>query len=286
MSKNLFIDGLEINGHVTLTEMTTETILKDVDLISIPNEFNKGVLLDIETTGIQAGADSIIEIALREFYFDNENNFKGFGSFYNEFNDPGFSIPPEITNMTGITDNDVIGKKIDWNSVNEFCESSSIIIAHNASFDCPFLKAHESFTKKDILWGCSMSQIPWIDLGFKARGLELLALFHGFYYRGHRALIDVDAIGYIFSKGNYLRSIIIQARKQEIKVMAKGADFDSKDLLKSRGFRWNAENKYWMRNIYQEDFEEVKDWLEREVYKKNSFKSCVFKEISIYSRFG
>jgi len=285
MTKGLFVEGLEKNDQVILNKMTTELILKNVGSVSSTEGLLKGVLLDTETTGLDHSRDAVIEIAVREFYFDTSYNFKGFGDFYNGFNDPGFPIPAETTQITGITDTDVKGQKFDWNKINQICESSKVIIAHNAAFDCPFMKAQKEFTQKEIVWGCSMSQVPWAELGFKTRGLEVLAVFHGFYYTGHRALIDVDATGYLLSKSNYLSLLLTEAKRHMIRIKARGADFDSKDLLRANGYRWDAPNKFWWRDEPKEKIEIVKKWLQEEVYVTGKFTNCVLEEISIYNKF-
>lgn len=285
MSKSLFFAGLENNDQVILNKMTTELILKKVGMPTSLEGLLKGVLLDTETTGLDHARDAVIEIAVREFYFDTNYNFKGFGDYYNGFNDPGFPIPLETTQITGITDADVRGQKFDWDKINQICESSKVIIAHNAAFDCPFMKAQKAFTQKEIVWGCSMSQIPWAELGFKTRGLEVLAVFHGFYYAGHRALIDVDATGFLLWHSNYLSLLLTEAKRQMIRVKARGADFDSKDTLRAAGYRWDAQNKYWWKDEPKENIENVKKWLQDDVYVTGKFTSCALEEISIYSKF-
>ena len=285
MSKSLFFEGLEQNGQVLITEMNSEKILEAVGVVKDIAALHKGVLLDTETTGFDCYNDALIEIGLREFYFDVDYKFIGFGDFYNGLNDPGFPIPEVITEITGLTDHDVKGQTFDWEKINQICESSKIIVAHNAAFDCPFMRAQTSFTKQNIIWGCSMAQIPWQELGFKGRGLEVLAVFHGFYYTGHRALVDVDAVGYLLSKSDYMRRLLLESKKQIIRVKAIKADFDSKDLLKERGYRWDAKSKHWWKDEPLEKIEEIKSWLQDEIYAKSSYENCKFEQIPVSEKF-
>ena len=124
------------------------------------------------------------------------------------------------------------------------------------------MKTCEEFTSKQIIWGCSVSQIPWAKLGFKSKKLEMLAILHGFYYNGHRALIDVDATALILSKSEYLKTLIINAKTPSIRVKAKGADFASKDLLKADGYKWNVPEKFWWRDVDAVDIDKIKTWLD------------------------
>ena len=67
-------------------------------------------VVDVETTGTNPDRDSIIELGICLFEYDRQNGriYRVLGS-WEWFEDPGFSIPPEITKITGITDQMVAG---------------------------------------------------------------------------------------------------------------------------------------------------------------------------------
>ena len=67
----------------------------------------KAVVLDLETTGLSAATDSIIEIGARELFFTETGEIAWVGQSFSAFSDPGFPLPPEITRITGIRDEDV-----------------------------------------------------------------------------------------------------------------------------------------------------------------------------------
>ena len=71
-------------------------------------------VVDVETTGTNPDSDSIIELGICLFEYDRQNGriYKVLGS-WEWFEAPGFSIPSEITNITGITDEMVAGHRID-----------------------------------------------------------------------------------------------------------------------------------------------------------------------------
>jgi hypothetical protein len=82
-------------------------------------------VVDVETTGTNPDFDKIIELGICLFEYDRQSGriYKVLGS-WEWFEDPGLSIPPEITNITGITDEMVAGHRIEDCAVNdlpEFC---------------------------------------------------------------------------------------------------------------------------------------------------------------------
>jgi hypothetical protein len=54
---------------------------------------------------------------------------------------PGVSIPSEITRLTDITDDMVVGQSIDMTALQALIAPADLLIAHNAGFDRPFCGA-------------------------------------------------------------------------------------------------------------------------------------------------
>jgi DNA polymerase-3 subunit epsilon/ATP-dependent DNA helicase DinG len=97
------------------------------------------VALDIETTGLQSKTDKIIEIGA--VLFSNKGIEKEFETLVN----PGISIPPFISQLTGITDAMVRGKKIPYieQAISQLIDfvGDVPVIGHNVKFDLSFLRA-------------------------------------------------------------------------------------------------------------------------------------------------
>jgi len=165
----------------------------------------------------------------------------------------------------------VKNQSIDWNKVDALLEASHILIAHNASFDRPFIDQLSKISGQKI-WGCSFKQVQWNDKGFPSQKLDILSIYHGFFTDAHRALNDADALLYLLSqtdldrKSPYLLELITQAKKTTYQVMAISAPFESKDLLKSRAYRWDTIGRYWWKEIIQTELALETEWLEEFVY--------------------
>jgi DNA polymerase-3 subunit epsilon len=95
------------------------------------------IAFDLETTGILAGVDRIVEIGAVRF---NQGEVE---AVYSTLVDPKMPIPTEASKVNGIYDEMVKGKPIIEDLLSSFAEfcGSDIIVAHNASFDMQFLKA-------------------------------------------------------------------------------------------------------------------------------------------------
>lgn len=89
-------------------------------------ETRTGILLDTETTGLDHASDEIIELGLVKFDYTPDGRIAGVRDTFSAFNEPSAPIPPEVTALTGITNEMVAGHRIDEAAVNAFVESAVI----------------------------------------------------------------------------------------------------------------------------------------------------------------
>ncbi|HWU42523.1 MAG TPA: 3'-5' exonuclease [Bdellovibrio sp.] len=232
----------------------------------------KGLVVDVETTGLNSSEDSIIEIGLRQFLFNKDTGeILAFEKSYSAFQDPERPLSKEIIALTGITDEMVKGQRIDWEQVHSLFTESVLVIAHNARFDRPFIDKKSKISTEKI-WACSLKQIDWTQKGFFSPKLELLNIYHGFFTDSHRAINDVDALLYLLSHKNeisgktYLCELMNNAKRSSTQVIASSAPFESKDHLKTRGYNWDNINRFWSKTILKEEVPAEISWLEELVY--------------------
>lgn len=120
------------------------------------------VLVDTETTGLQHARDEVIEIGAVAFTYDSDGRIGDVVGVYSGLRQPMAPIPPEITRLTGITDEMVVGQEIDIAALDALIEPADLVIAHNARFDRPFCeKLSPVFVPK--AWACSVSEICWAN---------------------------------------------------------------------------------------------------------------------------
>jgi DNA polymerase III epsilon subunit family exonuclease len=153
------------------------------------------VVVDVETTGWLADSASITEIGAVRLAKDQP--VREFSALVN----PGTPIPPDITALTGITDDMVAGAASIGEVLPRFIDFArgSVIVAHNAPFDLGFLTAACADT------GIDWPQCAVIDTAVLARLLlrpgavpdHKLTTLAGYFGTGtdpcHRALADARA---------------------------------------------------------------------------------------------
>jgi len=251
----------------------------------------RAVILDTETTGTDYVQDKVIELGMVAFDYCPQTGMIGdVQGTFNQLEDPGFPIPPESTKVHHITDEMVAGKSINDEEVEAFIAPASIIIAHNSRFDRRFVEPRwPSFQSKP--WACTFAQIDWDAEGLGSSKLEFLAYRSGFHYEGHRASTDCHALLEVLhcapteSGISPMKKMLDNARQKEYKVSALNAPFDSKDLLKVRGYRWNPDRKVWHTFIQESSFESEVEWLKAAVYNNRSSK-IEREKVDAFNRFS
>jgi DNA polymerase-3 subunit epsilon len=152
-----------------------------------------GIIVDLETTGLDANKDEIIEVAMVKFRYSNSDQVTGVSGIFQGFNQPSVSIPTDIVALTAITDDVVAGQKIDAHTLERFVADANIVIAHNAAFDRKFAERFWGLFEHKP-WACSATGIEWQRYGFGGAKLTYLLTQSGFFHDAHRALDDCYAV--------------------------------------------------------------------------------------------
>jgi DNA polymerase-3 subunit epsilon len=205
-------------------------------------------IIDVETVGLDQD-DPIIDLAIQRIAFDERGLIVRVGEPRQWFEDPGRPIPVGITKLTGITDADVAGKRIDDVEAAAIILSTDVAIAHNAGFDAPRVERRLPAVIQHP-WCCTCNEVPWPELGFDGRKLGHLLMQQGMFHHGHRASVDVWAtinlLGSVMPDGETaLFKLIRQAEQDSVRIEATNAPFEAKDALKARGYRWQPATRIW-----------------------------------------
>ncbi len=208
------------------------------------------IVFDLETTGLSAANDRIIEIGAVKI----KN-----GEIIDEFDifvDPEQSLTEEIVKLTNITDKMLEGAPSESEALEKFYEfcggDDAVLIAHNAKFDTSFMKVAArrckrpyNFTSVDtlIIARALYPELKSFKLGKLADHLKVGE------FQAHRACDDARALAQIFFK------MVEKARsKRDIKMVS-----DLNTLLESVDFKKVpsyhiiiiAQNLVGLKNLYK-----------------------------------
>jgi DNA polymerase III epsilon subunit family exonuclease len=109
--------------------------------------------IDVETTGLDAAGNRVIELAMIPFNMPHEQAFSSLFSH-------DAPLPPEIISITGITDEMLLDKprfKEHAKVCIALMKKASFVVAYNAKFDRPFLESE--FARLDLV----MPKVSWVD---------------------------------------------------------------------------------------------------------------------------
>lgn len=252
-----------------------------------------GVIVDTETTGLDPAVDRVVEIGLVPFAFCLVTGAicAAPDQAVSLLQDPHMPIAPGASAVNGIYDADVRGKSIDWHAVSELLGDANLIIAHNAAFDRPMIRkelqiagALSEDDQENTRWGCTLKQIDWdANCQTPSRQLEVLCLWHGFFYSAHRAVNDCWATLALLQVSRTLPELYKAAQQPTWKVWADGAIFEVKDKLKGRRvgkakYTWEGKpgRNAWGIELDSRELVDLElKWLQAEIYGRQPSRAAV-----------
>jgi len=182
--------------------------------------------------------------------------------------EPISALTEQVVALTGLTDFELVGQFLDERIIGELFDQASLVIAHNARFDASFIE-HRFRNHIGMAWACSMAEIDWPGMGFDGRNLGYLLMQSGLFHTGHRAKADVWATYKLLQqKGpdqrTHFAQLVEKSDQDTLRVNARHAPFRYKDVLKARGYRWDAALGVWWTEIAVDDYEAEEAFLRTE----------------------
>jgi DNA polymerase III epsilon subunit-like protein len=227
---------------------------------------SKGLIIDTEATGLDPHTSDILELAIREFFYcPKTKKILSAGNSYSWLHQPKTILSERITELTGITNDMVYGKSIDWDIVNTIVDSADVIIAHNSKFDYDQISSYLIVPPIH----CSLSLIDWDSRvlcdEIKRDQVSLCHNIGGFLYKAHRALNDANALLLLLVTTDTLHELL----SPRITLSLKGYIPDNffKDYLQPRRFKINHQT-----NVVSKEYPKTTnlDLIKRDILS-NSF---------------
>ncbi len=159
------------------------------------------VVVDLETTGLHAGLDSIVEIAAVKVVN---------GVIVDEWDtmvNPGVFLPQETTQITGIT-TEMVQDSPSFGDVVEqyldFIGTDAVFVAHNVDFDREFMNKQLEKIQRPTMpnpYLCTFKLAKLVHPNLSKYGLGSLCTTFGVDLpQAHRALHDARATAQLFIK--------------------------------------------------------------------------------------
>ena len=206
------------------------------------------VVFDIETTGLSNRNCKIIEIGAVKIKDGKVIDTIDF------FVDPEEPIPPEITNLTSITDDMVKGQIKEREAIEKFLAFAGdrLLIAHNANFDVGFIRIaadrHGIPFENTYLDTVGLSR--YVNPELKKHKLDIIAehyKLHEFHH--HRASDDAEMLAEIFFvMMERLKSEGIYTFERMVDAMSENSD---PLKLPTNHMVIFAKNKEGLKNLYK-----------------------------------
>lgn len=272
-------------------EAGQSALLKDVN--SISSGIKRIITLDFEATSLDPHQAEPIEIGMTELLFEKNHGIFAVNGIFSELNDPGIALEPIITEVTGLTNDDLAGHQFDHEKIARFitCDGKDlnpVIIAHNAAYDKTIFERR--FPElAGLPWVCSVNDCDWSRQTSGSRGQENLLRELGYFYDAHRASTDTLALSWLLHKSpDRLNELLNASTLPMYRVNAVNFPFDGKDALKAQKsprYSWDALNKVWWCSVRgNEKVEQQVELLKVLAYEFNGVCSPVVTEMPSKSR--
>jgi DNA polymerase-3 subunit epsilon len=217
---------------------------------------NTVLIIDLETTGLDPETDSPIELGAILYSISERCTIQQISTLF-----PVVENPAEnINQISAKASQTVKNTELVMTLFQEWVNMSDYLVAHNVEFD-------RKWFGKGILpvinkpWLCTYDDFIWPNNSHPT-SLVNTALNHGIgVNQAHRALTDCQLIALLFDRIPNLLDLVDQAVKRSIEpkisVIAE-VSYDDRQQAKDRGFRFDWDNKIWVKNIRLGDYEREK----------------------------
>jgi DNA polymerase-3 subunit epsilon len=217
---------------------------------------NTLLIIDLETTGLDPETDLPSELGAILYSIPERCTIQQISTLF-----PVVKNPAEnINHISAKASQTVKNTELVMTLLKKWVNMSDYLVAHNVEFD-------RKWFGKGILpvinkpWLCTYDDFIWPN-NPKPTSLVNTALNHGVgVNQAHRALTDCQLIALLFDRIPNLLDLVDQAVKRSIEPkisIIANVSYDDRQQAKDRGFKFDWDNKIWVKNIRLSEYEQEK----------------------------
>jgi DNA polymerase-3 subunit epsilon len=206
-------------------------------------------LLDVQTTGLDARSDAVIELVALPVVLDScTGHVVEIGEPIGGMRHPGRDLPALIEHRTGLTNRMLAGQRLPLGPLAACIGQAQLIIAFHAAFDRAFAGADAILpaVNAGAVWACAKRDVPWAERGgYRAESLDALLAAHARHFLPDTArstehcVATLALLQHPFADGSLPMAHLLHAvRQKEWLFVVRNTPTESNQLLKERGYQW------------------------------------------------
>lgn len=243
-----------------------------------------GVAVSLKTTGLNFDVDEIIELSYIKFRCSDQGELVQILEEKDFLQEPTNSLSEQNKEITFLTDEMLSGNKIPWTDVDADLSDVDFILSFNAQFERPFLE--KKIKHKSKKWACVFTQIPWAKYGYPRKNLDMLCIYHNFYFEDAPGIEKNKAVLTLLEKKSpeenkvYLKVLLDSLSSKNFLVIALKSSYEDRAFFNENKFSFNKPLNMWFKyyDLTQKtDAESILEEMKFTIYEGIPFNGCLIE---------
>lgn len=208
-----------------------------------------GCAVSVETSGAVPGRDRVIALSMQRFSLGQAGGVIATSPRREWLEDPMTPLPEEVAATTGLTDEDVRGRRIEDADATSMLLSADFVVAYDAPFHRPWIEERLPVAR-GLAWACLATDAVWPPFDWCPSSLPALLASAGMFRDDIGSPGDVDAIVRLLDhrpggEATIATRLLAGAARTTVVLSVRSASSAVSRTLRERGYRWDAVDRCW-----------------------------------------